>query len=260
MSFAEMYESTLVAPLFAPWAEHLVEETRVGAGDRVLDVACGTGIVARLAQSRVGSNGRVVGVDLSPLMLEVARRVGPAIDWRESSAASLPVQDGELFDVVLCQQGLQFFPDRPVAVREMHRVLAPGGRVGLSVWRSDEEMPVLLELRRIAEQQIGPLADRRHCFGDAANLATLLASCGLSEVNVQAITKTIRFENGEDFIRLNALALVGMSAAAKDMNEADRANAMDAIVTDSRPVLEANPAFPSFAYEIGANVATARRN
>ena len=107
-SFPQMYEQWLVGPLFRPYAEVLVERARLTPADRVLDVACGTGIVARLAAQRIGDNGLVVGVDISPQMLAVARTVAPEIDWREGDVSALPVADGERFDVVLCQQGLQF--------------------------------------------------------------------------------------------------------------------------------------------------------
>ena len=112
-TFPAMYEQWLVGPLFRPFAEVLLDRLDPRAGERVLDVACGTGIVARLARERVGAGGAVVGVDVSPAMLDVARSVGPSITWREGSAIDLPLSDGEVFDVITCQQGLQFFPGSP---------------------------------------------------------------------------------------------------------------------------------------------------
>src|SRR5262245_37506230 len=97
-SFAEMYERLLVPALFRPFAEVLIDRAEVADGDHVLDVACGTGIVARLARERVGDSGRVVGVDLSPPMLAVARGVEPEVDWREGNATALPLGPGEVFD------------------------------------------------------------------------------------------------------------------------------------------------------------------
>lgn len=167
-SFPEIYEKVLIGPLFRPWAEALLAESRLAPGERLLDLACGTGIVARLACERVGAEGKVVGVDAAAPMLEMARSQAPEIDWRVGDAAALPLADGERFDVVTCQQGLQFFPDRLAAVREMRRALAPGGRLALSCWAPDTGMPVLLELRRVAERHLGPLSDRRHAFGDLA--------------------------------------------------------------------------------------------
>ena len=125
----EAYERYLVPVLFAPCADQLIELAAPGPGERVLDVACGTGIVARRAAARVGAGGALVGLDLNEGMLRVARTVGadvrPTIDWRAANAADLPFGDGE-FDIVFCQQGMQFFPDRVVALGEMRRVLVPG--------------------------------------------------------------------------------------------------------------------------------------
>jgi ubiquinone/menaquinone biosynthesis C-methylase UbiE len=134
---AELYERYVARCILGPWAPLLVDVARVSFGERVLDVACGTGVVARAAAERVGSAGRVVGVDLNSGMIAVARSlpspVGASIEWVERSALDLRLQDATM-DVVLCQQGLQFFPDKAVAMREMRRVLARNGRLALSVW------------------------------------------------------------------------------------------------------------------------------
>ena len=148
-TFPELYEKTLVPALFRPWAELMLQRAAPQRGARVLDVACGTGIVARLARERLGNGAKVVGVDVAPPMIAMARSVAPEIDWRVGDAGALPLEAGEQFDLVVCQQGLQFFPDRAAAAREMHRALAPDGRLAVSTWRPDEESPVLLELRRI---------------------------------------------------------------------------------------------------------------
>src|SRR5215468_6069587 len=128
-SVPENYERYLVPSIFGPWASDLVEVAAPQLGERVVDIACGTGIVALTAAQRVGSGGRVVGLDLSVPMLQVARTAaaarGVSVEWREGSAVKLPLADAA-FDVAFCQQGLQFFPDRGAALREMYRVLAPG--------------------------------------------------------------------------------------------------------------------------------------
>jgi ubiquinone/menaquinone biosynthesis C-methylase UbiE len=134
---AELYERYVARHILGPWAPLLVDIADVGVGERVLDVACGTGVVARAAAERVGSAGRVIGVDLNSGMIAVARsrptHVGASIEWVERSALDLRLQDATM-DVVLCQQGLQFFPDKALAMREMRRVLARGGHLALSVW------------------------------------------------------------------------------------------------------------------------------
>lgn len=132
----EAYEQYLVPPMFAPWADRLLDTGNVHEGDRVLDVACGTGIVARHAASRVGTNGSVVGLDINEGMLTVVEETAtdsrPPIEWRQGDATDLPFSEGT-YDVALYQQSLQFFDDAPAGIREMHRVLAPGGRMTLSV-------------------------------------------------------------------------------------------------------------------------------
>ena len=117
---AEIYERHMVPAIFSRWAPDLLQAARVQTGERVLDVACGTGAVTRLLAERVGLTGNVVSLDINPGMLAVARRtvVGPNIEWLESSALDMPLPDAT-FDAVVCQQGLQFFPDRPAALSEM---------------------------------------------------------------------------------------------------------------------------------------------
>ena len=125
---AEAYERYL-ATSFAPWARRLVELAGIGSGQRVLDVACGTGIVARQAAASAGASGQVVGLDLNDDMLRVARAAAattvPPIEWRQGDGRRLPFAD-RAFDAVVCEQAIQFFPAPDAAVREMHRVLAPG--------------------------------------------------------------------------------------------------------------------------------------
>jgi ubiquinone/menaquinone biosynthesis C-methylase UbiE len=256
-SFPQMYERWLVGPLFRPWAELTVEELGLSAGDRVLDIACGTGVAARVAQQRLGDGAYVVGIDISPAMLGVARDAAPSIDWREGSASALPLRDGEQFDAVICQQGLQFFPDKPAAAAQMRRALVTGGRLAASTWRSDEEIPFFRELRRVAEGHLGPIADQRYGYGDANALEALLRDAGFRDVRSRQLTRTMRFDDGASFVRMNAMALVGMSAAGKSMNDTERERILETIVTDSAPVLRAYTE-ACLIFELGTNLATAR--
>src|SRR5262249_28586791 len=146
---------------------------RVGAetGERVLDVACGTGAVARVAADLVGEGGRVVGVDVNRAMLRVARARLPGLEWCEASVLALPFA-GDGFDAVFCQLGLQFFPDRPAALSEMRRVLAPGGRFGASVYSSIERNPAADALACSLDRRFGEGASRakrhEHSLADRA--------------------------------------------------------------------------------------------
>jgi ubiquinone/menaquinone biosynthesis C-methylase UbiE len=257
-SFPEMYERWLVEPLFRPWAEVTIERAQLRAGDRVLDIACGTGIVARLARGRLGPSAKIVGVDMSPGMLAVAQRVDPTIEWREGNASTLPTKEGEAFDVVLCQQGLQFFPDKPGAVREIRRVLAPGGRVVISCWCPIDEVPMFKSLQAVAERHVGPITDHRHSFGDPAALERLLFEGGLHDVRVERLSGPVRFTEGATFVRMNTMAVVGMSATGKSLDDTGRAKLVDAIVADSAGVLPPFADGAALTFEISTNVATAR--
>nr|WP_140705149.1 methyltransferase domain-containing protein [Mesorhizobium sp. B2-8-5] len=257
-SFPEMYERWLVGPLFRPWAEVTFEEVRLSPGHRVLDIACGTGIVARVAKERLGAAGYVVGIDISPDMLAVARTVAPDIDWRAGNASALPLRDGEQFDVVVCQQGLQFVPDKPAAAAEMRRALAQGGMLAVATWRSDEEIPFFRELRRVAERLLGPIADLRHSFGNSAPLEALLRDVGFHDVRSRTISRIIRFEDGAPLLRLNTMALVGMSAACKAMTDQERKRVVEDIVSGSAAVLQSHSDGSGVAFELSANLATAK--
>jgi ubiquinone/menaquinone biosynthesis C-methylase UbiE len=158
-SVPENYERYLVPSIFGPWAEDLVEMAALRLGERVLDIACGTGIVARTAARKFDGSGSVVGLDLSAPMLAAARAAaaaeGLAVEWLEGSAVKLPLADAA-FDVAFCQQGLQFFPDRVSALREMYRVLTPGGRLVLSAWGPIERSPGFAVLAEALTRHIGP--------------------------------------------------------------------------------------------------------
>jgi ubiquinone/menaquinone biosynthesis C-methylase UbiE len=257
MSFPESYEQELVQPLFRPFAEAALDAVAPRAGEHLLDVACGTGIVARLARSRVGSGGRVVGVDINPGMVGVARSVAPDIEWREGSAQELPLTAGEQFDVVVCHQGIQFFPDRAVAAHQMRAALTAGGRAAVSAWRSDDEAPFGRALRLVAERHLGPIADRRHSFGEERALEQLLRNAGFRDVRTQRVVRTVRFRDGMTFVRLNALALVGMSAASKSMDDAQRERVLADILRDSDAVLATFSDADGLAYDLATTVALA---
>ncbi len=153
-SAPEAYERELVLAVFGVWAPILVELAHPSRGERVVDVACGTGIVARIATARVGPTGAVVGVDLNPGMLSVARsavstdsRSGASLQWQEANADKLPFP-AESFDVAYRQLGLQFFADRAAALREMRRVLGAKGRLALMMWLGIHESPGIIGATR----------------------------------------------------------------------------------------------------------------
>jgi ubiquinone/menaquinone biosynthesis C-methylase UbiE len=255
-SLPELYERFLVGPLFRVFSEELLDRVGLAEDNRILDVACGTGIVARLAQQRLGDRGRVVGVDASPAMIAIARSVAPAIDWRQGDAAQLPVNDEDTFDIVTCHQGLQFFRDRPAAIREMRRVLAPRGRLALATWRVVEEVPLVRDLQLVAERHLGPVVDQRHSMGDGNIITGLLADAGLRGIGVETITCTVRMSGGADtFAQLNTMAIVGMSSTAKTMTEDQRAQVARAIVNDSVAALQPSLEGGDLVFDLSSNIA-----
>ena len=258
-NFAEMYEQHLVGPIFRPWAERLIERTRLTGNERVLDVACGTGIVARLVRNRLGASASVVAVDKSPLMLATARRIDGTIDWREGDALSLPVADEEQFGAVFCHQGLQFFPDKLAGLREMRRVLSPGGRIAVGVWRSAEENTLFGTLDRAAERFVGPIHDIRHSFPEADALRGLLFETGFQNVEVASLTMETRLEIDPAVLaRMNAMAVIGMSERGKELAEEERTRVAAAIVEASLPEIARFTVDGTIRFQTSSNIATAR--
>jgi ubiquinone/menaquinone biosynthesis C-methylase UbiE len=210
---AELYQRYLVPAVTAGWAADLTGRAGLRPGERVLDVACGTGVVARAAAGHVGPGGRVAGLDLNPAMLAVARSLPGGqehgICWLRASALALPLQDAGL-DVVLCQLGLQFFPDRPAALAEMHRVLVPGGRISLSVFGAIEHNPATLALAEALDRHLGPGASQtkraEHELADPALLRRLASEAGFRGVSVATATRLIRFSSPADYVRIQLSA------------------------------------------------------
>jgi ubiquinone/menaquinone biosynthesis C-methylase UbiE len=258
MTFPEIYERVLVQPLFRPFAEAVVERLKPAQGDSLIDVACGTGIVARTARKMLGTDARIVGIDVSPPMLAVARTADVSIDWREGHATALPVPDGESFSLLACHQGLQFFPDKPTAVREMRRVLAPKGRVAIACWRALQELPVALALNEIAERHVGPIVDSRHSFGSPDGLRALLTNGGFHDVQVETFAHDVRFSDGAVFATLNAMAVIGMTETGKKLNEGQRSELAGQIAAESHAVIARYTTHGGFVMPLSTNIATAR--
>ena len=190
------YETLFVPALFDVWTKHLLEHASIGPGLHVLDVACGTGVLARHAHHAVGESGRVVGVDPAPGMLAAAQEREPAIEWVQCTAEALELQDAS-FDAVVSQFGIMFFEDRAQAAREMFRVLKPGGSVAIAAWRSVDHNPAYKHVIDILQSQVSEAAaDALRLpfgLGDAQPVQQELMDAGFSEVRVTACTETARF-------------------------------------------------------------------
>ncbi|HKJ50500.1 MAG TPA: methyltransferase domain-containing protein [Gammaproteobacteria bacterium] len=200
---AENYDRFFVPHIGTPVMMTLIEHAAPAEGERVLDVACGTGVVTRTAAERVGKEARVAGLDITGGMLAVAKDVSGAqgIEWHEASAESMPLDDAS-FDLVLSQMGLQFISNKLAAMREMRRVLAPGGRLALNV-----PGPIPDLFTRLA----AVLADRagseaadfcRIVFSlhDPDELRELAVSAGFREIDIRQQPVRLDVPDAADFL------------------------------------------------------------
>ena len=200
---AEMYESQFVPALFAEWAPRLTDLAGVAPGQAVLDVACGTGIVARTVADVQRGKGRVVGLDLNEAMLAVARRVRPEIEWRQGDAARLPFADGT-FDVALCQMAFMFFPDRTQVLKEMARVVTASGTVAFSVPSRLESQPAYAPFVEMAARLAGPeatgLLGTYFASGDLDELQRLVEAAGLHVAATRTHLGTVKCPSVDAFV------------------------------------------------------------
>lgn len=248
----------MVPSLFGPWAEYLVERANPHRGARVLDVACGTGIVARTAARRVGPQGMVAGLDISSEMIAVARasaeRDGISIEWRTGRAERVPFPD-EHFDLVLCQFGLMFFKNRIAALQEMHRVLKTGGRVFLSVWQGLERHPFYETMHEISQRRLGKSSvETVFSLGDPDEVRDLLLDSGFRQVQIDSASMKARFPRPQEFLAWEIDVDPATTPALRDLNpEAQQAvlaevrrelqAPLDAITEDHQAVVEFHARF-----------------
>lgn len=193
---AEIYDAFFVPALFGQFAGRTAEALRLGPSDRALDVACGTGAVAREMAGRVAAADQVVGLDRNEAMLAVARRLEPAIEWRSGRAEALPFPDAS-FDAAASQFGLMFFEDRAAALRELWRVLRPGGRLAVAVWAALERSPgyatLAALLERLFGREIAQALRAPFVLGDERALLALLAQAGIDSPRLTTLDGTARF-------------------------------------------------------------------
>lgn len=201
---AEIYERHMMPAMFAPWVSSLLDATRLEANERLLDVACGTGIVARQALSRAGASGPVVGLDINGQMLAIAQTKAPGVRWVRGNGMAMPFAP-LTFDVVVCQQGLQFFPERSAGLREMMRVLVSGGRLAIAVWCAIESSAGHHALAKGLERHVSPEAAAlmygAFRLGDADAIQSLLEAAGFRDVRIHQEERRARFPSPEAFTR-----------------------------------------------------------
>ncbi len=253
---AKAYEALFVPALFGQWATRVVDAANLVAGQSVLDVACGTGVVAREARLRTGSAGYVAGLDPGVGMLAVAKELSPSVDWQQGTAESMPFVDAT-FDAVLCQFGLMFM-DRGRAIREMLRVLKPDGRLVAAVWDSVQNIPAyateIALLERLAGTRAADALRAPFVLGDRELLAEVFNEAGASSVRISTTKGVARFPSIRVMVEADLrgwLPLVGVNLTEEEIDRilAEAEQVLDSYVTDDDRV----------AFDAPAHIVTARK-
>lgn len=201
----EVYEQVFVPAVMQTWANQLVDLAKANPGTRILDVACGSGVVTHLFAEHTGKTGQIVGYDISPDMIAIAqaKQPGAAIEWRLGNALELPFKDGS-FDIVTCQHGLMFFEDRVKGLQEMYRVLAPGGKLLVLVWGPIEDNPGFLVAAegfgRYAGIESGNSIRRMFVLGDIQQMRSLAEAAGFRDAVVKPVAAQAHFPSVEDYV------------------------------------------------------------
>ena len=252
------YQELLVPALMQEWAPRVADAAGIRQGDRVLDVACGTGVLTREAASRTGTAGSVTGLDLSAEMLAVAERLSPEIAWRQGSAQTLPFPE-HAFDAVVSQFGLNMSADPVTALREMVRVLVPGGRLAVAVWGSLEDTPAYaaeVELvERLAGEAAGDALRAPFALGDPRRVADLCAAAGIRDARVALRQGRGRFPSIRTMVEVDVrdwLQIVGIT-----LDEAVIDAILRAAETELRPFLTVDA--DGVAFDSPAVLTTATR-
>jgi SAM-dependent methyltransferase len=266
LAAAENYQRRFVPYSMDPLAGLVLDHARVRPGERVVDVGCGTGAVARQAAPRVGREGAVVAVDINPAMLEVGRALpapdGAPIDWREGSAVGLPLADAS-FDLAVCQQSLQYFSDRAGALREMWRVMAPGGRAVICVWRSLEHNPLSRLIQESVARRLNstPLAlFPATALGDADELRELLGSAGFVDVSLVQQPLTVREPWDDALVQKSLKGAAAILPMYADMAAEELAALAQAIQDEIGPALQAFRQGADLVYPMSAHIAVGWRS
>ncbi len=251
---ATAYDEFFVPALFQNWADHVAEAAQLQPGQRVLDVACGTGVLSHEAAARVGERGSVVGLDANPGMLAVARRRHAGMTWQEGQAEALPFKDAS-FDAVISQFGLMFFADRVGALREMRRVLRPGGRLAVAVWDCLDHAPAYAAVVALLEQLAGArAADALRApfvLGNREDLARLFAEAGVEGVRIATRRGQAKFPSARAMVEADLrgwLPAVGVVLSEQQISRVleDAEQVLTPYVTPER----------ALAFDISAHIVT----
>lgn len=263
ISAATSYQDHLVPALMEEWAPRVADAANIRRGDRVLDVACGTGVLTRVAASRAGADGDVTGLDFNPGMLAVAARLSPTLHWQQGTAEALPFPD-QSFDAVVSQFGLMFVPDPVRALREMMRVLVPGGRLAVAVWASLADTPAYAAevalVNRLAGGKAADALRAPFALGESQRLAELCRAAGITGAAVSLQQGRGRFPSIRSMVEVDLrgwLPLMGVvldeALIAEILRQADSA-LQPSVTAESDGVAFASPALLATAMKLPAGV------
>jgi ubiquinone/menaquinone biosynthesis C-methylase UbiE len=255
---ARGYESLFVPALFEQWTKHLIDGAGVGAGAHVVDIACGTGVLARHALSRTGVAGRVVGVDPAPGMLAAAKEIEPGIDWILCSAESLELDDGE-FDCVISQFGMMFFQDRQKSLGEMFRVLKPGGSLAIAVWNTVKHNPAYADIISLLQEQVGTAAADAlrlpYSLGNTAEVTRAFSNSGFKDIGIETKIEPARFPSTRHMVEAELrgwLPLFDIFLSEAEINAV--------LVESDRALSQYAQASGEAIFPTSAHIITARKN
>jgi SAM-dependent methyltransferase len=253
---AEIYDEKFVPAVFGPWGSVVCEMAGVAPGQKVLDVACGTGALTLAAAAIVGPDGRVTGLDANPEMLAVARRKSADVDWREGVAEDLPFEN-ESFDAAVSQFAFMFFDDKPKALAEMMRVLKPGGRMAVAVCDAVERSPGYRAFARLLDrlfgEEVGNAFRAPFVLGDAGELGRIAAAAGLDGASVERRNGSVRFRSIAELVSTERACVWTLGGILDD-------NQFDLLLRESeealRPFAEADE---RVRFDMPALILTARK-
>jgi ubiquinone/menaquinone biosynthesis C-methylase UbiE len=262
-NLAEIYEQFYIPATFRRWAPILLEFAQPRAGEHILDLACGTGIVARYAAKYVNSQGRIVGLDINPAMLEVARQQANSdasfIEWQEVNAENIPFPDHS-FDLVLCQAGLMLFKNKTVAASEMCRVLKSGGRAVALVWQSLDKHPFNKALCESLSRWIGvdiTAISRAFSLGGVEELSALLSGAGFSKVAVYPVQYYTFIDDPVSYLDLTFRGAAAAIPIYANLDDKTRSELAGGVASDVEPVKNQYMQGGRLIYPQASNIAVA---
>jgi len=214
---AKIYEEAYLPALFIEWCPLVIEAANIQSGHRVIDVACGTGALAIAVSDHIGLEGTTVGIDINEGMLNIARSKLSSVEWLNAPAESLPFEDGN-FDCAVSQFGLMYFDNQELAIREMMRVLHPGGTLAVVVWDKLENNPGFAAENKLWQQVFAEESgdESPNNLGDKIVLESLFESSGVTDVQITTHQRTARFESIESWIHTGAKGWTDDDAISDD--------------------------------------------